>query len=151
MKTDFTVEEVVMHRGAMNFLDEILDYGEDWLQAGVHITGNSMFADDRGVPGWVGMEYLAQAIGAYEGVQRRLQGSRPRLGFLVGSRKYRCNVDYFAPGQVLSLYVVREILADNGLGVFKCELTGPQGVEASANLNVYQPENAEEFLKGSGV
>ena len=151
MKADFTIEEVVMHRGAMNLLDKILDYGDDWLKASLEIKENAMFADQRGVPAWVGMEYLAQTIGAYEGVQRRLQGSSPKLGFLVGSRKYRCNVDYFLPGQILSLYVEREMQAENGLGVFKCELTGQQGVEASANLNVYQPDNAEEFLKGNGI
>jgi len=150
VKRSFSVEELVMHRGSMSLLDSIDDYGDDWLRAKVEIRKDSMFADEHGVPSWVGMEYLAQAIGAFEGMKRRLQGSVPKLGFLVGSRKYTCTNDYFKFGQVLTLMVEHEMQADNGLAVFCCELTG-EGVEASSNLNVFQPENAEEFLKGVSV
>ncbi len=150
MKPVFSVEELVMHRGKMSLLDSIVDYGDNWLSAEVEINRNSMFADEHGVPGWVGMEYLAQAIGAYEGARQRLQGDIPKLGFLVGSRKYSCSVDYFEFDLVLSLYVECEMQSDNGLGVFRCILTG-DGVEASANLNIFQPENAEVFLKGVTV
>ncbi len=148
MKPQFSVEDVVMHRGAMSLLDEIIDYDDTWLRANVNIRKESMFAQASGVPAWIGMEYLAQAIGAFEGVRRRLQGGKPKLGFLVGSRSYVCSVDYFAFGQVLSLYVVQEMQAENGLGVFRCELSG-QGVTAQANLNVYQPEDADQFLRES--
>jgi len=147
MKASFNVEDLLMHRGAMSLLDSIDDYGDDWLRAKLEVRSDAMFAGDCGVPSWLGMEYLAQAIGAFEGVNRRLQGSAPKLGFLVGSRKYVCNTDYFSTGLLLTLQVVREIQAENGLAVFRCELTG-EGVEASANINVFQPENAEEFLKG---
>lgn len=150
MKPQFSVEELVMHRGAMSLLDSIIDYGDDWLRAKVEIGRDSMFADECGVPSWVGMEYLAQAIGAFEGLKRRLQGDVPKLGFLVGSRRYACSSDYFKIGQVLTLQIKQEMRAENGLAVFYCELTG-EGVEASSNLNVFQPENAEEFLKGVGV
>ncbi len=148
MKPEFGVEDLVMHRGSMNLLDSIVAYGDDWLSAKVEIKDDSMFADERGVPSWIGMEYLAQAIGAYEGVKRRLQGTAPRLGFLVGSRRYTCSTDYFKTGQVLTLRVEHEMQSENGLGVFRCKLTGDD-VEASANLNVFQPENVEEFLKGA--
>jgi len=150
MKPSFNVEDLVMHRGAMNLLDSIDDYGDDWLRAKLEVRNDAMFACEYGVPSWLGMEYLAQAIGAFEGINRRLQGSVPKLGFLVGSRKYVCNTDYFSPGMLLTLQVSREMQAENGLAVFRCELTG-EGVVATADINVFQPENAEEFLKGAIV
>jgi predicted hotdog family 3-hydroxylacyl-ACP dehydratase len=130
----------------MSLLDTILDYGDGWLQAEVHITPESTFADDQGVPAWIGMEYMAQAIAAYAGLQDRLKGEKPKIGLLLGSRKYLCTTDYFTFGQTLSLTVNLELEADNGLSVCKCVLKG-QGVEASANLNVFKPANSEEFFR----
>lgn len=155
MTVEYSVAELVPHSGKMSLLSTITGYGEDWLEAEVHINADSMFVDECsahspsiGVPTWIGMEYLAQAIGAYAGLQQRLQGGKPKLGFLLGSRKYQCSSDYFALGQVLKLRVQREIQAENGLSVFECQLQG-EAVEASATLNVFQPEDAEQFLKDS--
>ncbi|MEH6579265.1 MAG: hotdog family protein [Amphritea sp.] len=146
MKSEFSVAELVPHSGKMSLLDAIVGYGEDWLEAEVHISSDSMFADTQGVPAWVGLEYLAQTIGAFAGLQERLNGGKPKLGFLLGSRKYQCSTDYFPLGHVLSLRVQREMQAENGLSVFQCELQG-DGLDASARLNVFQPEDADKFLQ----
>lgn len=147
-KTHYSVEDLVMHRGKMNLLDTIIDYGDDWLIAELTIRDDSMFVDSRGVPAWIGMEYLAQTIGAYDGLKERLEGKVPKLGFLVGSRKYECSSDYFDIGQTLRLCVQFEMQADNGLGVFSCVLSG-DGVEARTSLNVYQPDDAQKFIQDS--
>ena len=146
MKSEFNVAELVPHSGKMSLLSSIIEYGEDWLHAEVHITADSMFADAQGVPAWLGLEYLAQAVGAYAGLQERLNGGKPKLGFLLGSRKYLCSTDYFTFGQTLSLKVQREMQAENGLSVFQCILQGKE-VEASATLNVFQPDDADKFLQ----
>ncbi len=146
MKPVYSVAELVPHSGKMSLLTAIVDYGEDWLQAEVLITPDSMFADDHGVPAWIGLEYMAQTVAAYAGLQERINGGIPKIGFLLGSRKYLCNADHFAMGQTLLLEVHLEMLADNGLNVFNCELKG-QGVAASASVNVFQPDDAEKFLE----
>ncbi len=148
MTAEFNVEELVPHSGLMSLLDKIVDYGEDWLHAEVHISRQSMFADDKGVPAWVGLEYLAQTIGAFAGLQERLQGKKPKLGFLVGTRKYICSKDHFPFGQILLLKVEREMETEVGLNVFQCVLKGVE-VEASARLNVFQPNDANKFLEDS--
>lgn len=148
MESQYSVADLVPHSGKMSLLSAITSYGEDWLEAEVCINADSMFVDERGVPAWLGMEYLAQAIGAYAGLQERLQGGIPKLGFLVGSRKYLSSTDYFSLGEVLSLRVEREMQAENGLSVFRCQLKGlGQDVEASTTLNVFQPEDAQQFLQ----
>lgn len=148
MKSEFSVAELVPHSGKMSLLDTILDYGDGWLMAEVYITPESIFADDRGVPAWIGMEYMAQAIAAYAGLQDRLKGEKPKIGLLLGSRKYLCTTDYFTFGQTLSVTVNLELDAENGLSVCKCVLKG-QGVEALASLNVFKPANVDEFFQDS--
>jgi predicted hotdog family 3-hydroxylacyl-ACP dehydratase len=110
------------------------------------ITAESMFADTQGVPAWIGLEYMAQTIAAYSGLQERLQGGRPKVGFLLGSRKYLCNAERFAIGQRLVVTVSPELQGSNGLNVFNAELHG-DGISASAVVNVFQPDDADRFLQ----
>ena len=148
MKPEFSVAELVPHSGKMSLLDNIIEYGDNWLCAEVYITVDSMFADENGVPAWVGLEYMAQAVAAYAGLQERLKGGQPKLGFLLGARKYLCSTDYFAIGKTLFLKVQLDMKAANGLNVFQCVLQG-EGVEASANMNVFQPDDTDKFLQDS--
>ncbi len=145
MKSEYSVEQLVPHSGKMSLLSHISEYGDDWLKAQVQITPESMFADEKGVPAWVGLEYLAQAIGAFAGLQERRQGGVPKVGFLLGTRKYLCSTDYFPLGVTLELLVEEEMQGENGLSVFNGTLTAPE-LDASARLNVFQPEDAEQFL-----
>lgn len=146
MKTVYSVAELVPHSGKMSLLSAIVDYGADWLQAEVVISRESTFADAQGVPAWIGLEYMAQTIAAYSGLQERLRGGAPKIGFLLGSRKYLCNAERFDIGQKLLVTVHPEMLGDNGLNVFNCELQGT-GVRASAAVNVFQPQDADAFLQ----
>lgn len=147
MTSIYSVAELVPHSGKMSLLSKILDHGEDWISAQVEITPDSMFADEQGVPAWVGLEYLAQAIGAFAGLQERLLGGKPKLGFLLGTRKYTCTKDFFPIGSTLTIKVSQNLQAENGLSSFDCLLESNE-CEASARLNVFQPENADQFLKG---
>lgn len=155
MDIDFHIDEVVPHAGTMSLLDRVSDYGEDWLIAQVAIGPDTLFADQRGVPAWAGIEYMAQAIAAFAGVQRRQQGLEAAVGFLVGTRKYNSSHSYFPPGSSLNIEVEREFQADNGLGVFACCIRGltAEGEEivADAALNVFQPDDVQAFLEQGTV
>lgn len=146
MNSAYRVDELVPHAGKMSLLDRIVDYGDGWLRAEVDIRPESMFAEEQGVPAWIGLEYMAQTIAAYSGLQERLDGGRPKIGFLLGSRKYACSAGYFPAGQTLSIRVVLEVDADNGLSAFRCELSG-EAITAQATVNVFQPDDAEAFLQ----
>lgn len=150
MKQTYSVAQLVPHSDKMSLLDTILGYGEEWLHAEVHITPESMFASAEGVPAWIGLEYMAQAISAHAGMLERVKGGEPKIGFLLGSRKYLCSMDHFAIGQTLLVKVYLEMLAANGLSVFNCELQG-RDLEASAIVNVFQPDDAEKFLEDEAI
>ncbi len=146
MKREYSVAELVPHSGRMSLLSEIVDYGDDWLQAEVVISRDSTFADALGVPAWIGLEYMAQAIAAYSGLEERLHGGKPRIGFLLGTRRYECTAERFDIGQRLRVRVQPEMLGANGLNVFNCNLEG-DGISAQAVVNVFQPDDADAFLQ----
>ncbi|MBU3070631.1 hotdog family protein [Aestuariicella sp. G3-2] len=150
-KPPYDIADLVPHSGTMSLLDDTLSSDENSLTATVGIRPDSLFATEQGVPAWVGIEYMAQAIAAFAGVQARLAGEDIRIGFLVGSRKYTCDAPYFPIGSTLTIHVARELQGENGLGVFICRITSETDsanmIVAEANLNVFQPDDAAEFLK----
>lgn len=148
MTPAYKVDQLVPHTGSMSLLDRVTGYGDGWLEAEIDIRSGSMFADECGVPAWVGLEYMAQTIAAYAGLQDRLEGSQPKIGFLLGSRKYTANSPSFVTGQTLKVRVEIEVDAGNGLRAFKCELRGDE-VFARATVNVFKPDDAEKFLEGT--
>ena len=148
---NYAFESVVPHTGPMVLLDRIDYWNDQELQASVTVRADAPFADERGIPAWVGMELMAQTIGAFGGCRSRLKGQPVKIGFLVGSRRYSCSHSYFPVSAQLQVQVKEIVHADNGLCVFECHLRGLgdyADISASANINVFQPEDPERFLQG---
>lgn len=145
MKTAYQVTDLVPHSGTMSLLSRIVDHGDGWLRAEVEISPDSMFAEESGVPAWIGLEFMAQTIAAYAGLQERLVGKAPKIGFLLGTRNYSSSADCFATGETLTVRAEIEMVAENGLNVFNCEIRG-KNVQAQAVVNVFQPDDADKFL-----
>lgn len=137
---NFAVEELMPHTGKMMLLDRIIEFDEENMVAEVIVRDDGLFGDGHTVPAWLGMEYMAQTIAALGGMKRRLAGKPLNLGFLLGTRRYDCNVGTFAVGSVLTISV-KSLIQDQGLGVFDCRITA-EGISAAAKLNVYQPDSA---------
>lgn len=129
--------ELLPHSGKMVLLDRIVDYDDNSLTSELIVRGDGLLGDERAVPAWAGIEYMAQTIGAYAGLMAKRRGEPIKLGFLLGTRRYAGNVAEFEVGSTL---IVRadKIMQDNNLGVFDCRILGV-GVEINAMLNVYQP------------
>ena len=68
------------------------------------------------------------------------------LGFLLGTRKFECNVEAFPAGTELTIHGLRSLEDDNGMGVFECHIHG-DGIHASARLNVFRPPEAAQYLQ----
>jgi predicted hotdog family 3-hydroxylacyl-ACP dehydratase len=145
------IQALVPHSGAMSLLDTLLAADAETLDAQVRIGPDSMFCSGGEVGAWVGVEYMAQAVAAHAGFAARQRGEPVRVGFLLGARRYACQVPAFAVGSVLTIHVQRALQGDNGLGAFDCRITdGKDGAElASATITVFQPDNVEEFLQRS--
>ncbi len=150
----FSFESVVPHQGTMVLLDQIDAWDDEALQASVTIRPDAPFVDEQGLPAWVGIELMAQTIGAFGGCRARRAGLPVKIGFLVGSRRYTVSQSYFPLGSKLQVSVRELVRGENGLSVFECELKGLGScshISASANINVFQPEDPEQFLASGAI
>lgn len=140
------IEYVMPHRGTMRLLDQVLSYNADSILAALRVPETGPFHGAGGVPAYVGIEYMAQAVACWAGCMARLRGQAPPIGFLLGSRLYTSQVPLFACGQALQIEAKREIMGDNGLGVFACRILCAGQVLASANVSVFEPPDAPAYL-----
>ena len=145
------IRSLLPHSGRMVLLDRLLHAGAEELQAEVTIRADSLFCQPHGVPAWVGVEYMAQAIAAYAGYSAKQRGESVKIGFLLGTRRYEAACAEFAIGSVLQVQVQKLLQADNGIGSFECHIRASTNMQqlASATITVFQPADAAVFLEGS--
>jgi len=142
------VAELLPMKPPMVFLDRVLSYEDLKLVTEVDIRSGIPFFSDDGVPAWVGIEYMAQSVAAHAGVKARLREEPPCVGFLLGTRSYKCELSRFPEGSSIKINV-EPLFFDDGLGAFACSIDMDRPV-ASATINVYQPdeESLEDFWAG---
>ncbi|MGY6276231.1 ApeP family dehydratase [Methylomonas sp. MgM2] len=147
----YAVESLLPQSQAMVLVDKVLEAGEGYIVVELTVRDDGLFSgSDHCVPAWVGLEYMAQAVAAYSGYQRKRRGLDIDLGFLLGTRYYRCSVGRFACGKRLKVRAEKIIEAANDMVVFDCCLEG-DGIEATSKLNLLMPQDSREFLAGKGI
>lgn len=143
----YAIEEVVPHRQDMCLLQRILRWDQDSIEAELVVPGTGLFIENGEMPAWIGIEYMAQAIAAWSGCRARAAGAAPQLGFLLGSRRYSSLRSGFPSGTRLRVQARRELLGDNGLGLFACRILAGEEEWAVANVSVYEPLDAKAYLE----
>lgn len=144
----WSMAQLLPHSGAAILLDSIEACDEETLSAtSIVQPGGPYNQADGSLPPWLGLEIMAQAVGAWAGCQAQRLGQPVGLGFLLGTRRYECHVPAFAAGAQLSVRVARSLQDDSGMGVFECELHAGQVLAAQARLNVYRPLDAGAFIQ----
>lgn len=145
------IGSLVPHDGAMVLLERVLSVDKDNLCAELTIGPDTLFCDGAGVGSWVGIEYMAQAIAAHAGYKAHLRGDPVKVGFLLGARRYQCNVPAFTLGSVLHVRIQHAMQGDNGLAAFECSIDDAStgAPLAHATVTVFEPDNVNEFLQRS--
>lgn len=146
MSQTFPINELVLHSGDMSFLDAVVDSGPEFLSAVARVYDSNPFLIDDAVSAWVGVEFMAQGIAAWAGIQAKLSNEPIKAGFLVGTRKFECNKAKIQLGTKLDIYVEQIMASASGISVFSCTLSG-EWLHAKANINVFQPRDVELFMK----
>jgi predicted hotdog family 3-hydroxylacyl-ACP dehydratase len=142
--TQWSVDDLVPHRGSLSLLTRVTHTSDSHARAEVDVSPASVFARPQGTPAWIGIEYMAQTIAAWAGARARGRGGRPRVGYLLGTRRYVAHEPWFSAGQTLEILVHCELIGANGLGQFSCAIRDPSGRElASAMVTVYEPGDDE--------
>ena len=145
---NFTIEQVLPHDHPMILLDALESFCEETATCSHLITEQSLLFDLtlQGVPSYVGIEYMAQSIAAYANANERLHNRPVEIGFLVSSRKYKCDYSVFKLGMALQITVKQLYKDESGLSAFDCAIFLNDKEIASARVNVFQPENPSQFL-----
>lgn len=143
------IPELLPHAGDMMLLDELVAFDDEGVVVRLTVRPDTLLSQaDGSLPAWSGIELMAQCVAAYGGCQAHLAGKPVEPGFLLGTRRYHCNVDRFPAGTELRLQARRSLQDENGMGVFDCVLEGP-GIRVDASLNVFRPPQVDSYLKES--
>jgi len=141
----------------MVLLDEVLSYDDNSLHAVCTIRPDCILLPDgaNALPGWLGLEIMAQGVGAWAGAHALDAGRPVQLGFLLGTRKLTFGLPEIPVGIVLDVQINLS-WQDNAtnMGVFDCALacrTPPPGRDdltpgtllLSGALNVFSPTSRE--------
>lgn len=147
----YAVETLLPQSGRMVLVDRVIEAGEGYIVVELTVRDDGLFSGpDHTVPAWVGLEYMAQAVAAFSGCQRKRRGQEIELGFLLGTRYYQCSAGHFRCGARLRVRAEKIIEAANDMVVFDCCLEG-EDVEASSKLNLLMPQDSKKFLAGKGI
>ena len=144
---DFPPVATLIPQGAgMVLLDRMVACGEDWGECEVTIRRDSLFFADGAVPGHVGIEYMAQTLGAYEGLLRVRAGKPVQVGLLLGARSYTSGIGRFELGWTLRVRASQLLKAADGVSAFACEIRHGDRSLARAEIKAYQPDDIEPYL-----
>lgn len=141
------IGELLPHDPPMILIDRMLEADETSNLCEVVIKPSSMFLEDKGVPVFVAIEYMAQAIAAHAGYSTRLAGGPVKVGFLLGTPRFNAYQAYFPLGTRYQVRIERD-WGDDELMRFNCSITRTSDdcLFAEAGLNVFQPKDLEAYL-----
>ena len=93
-----------------------------------------------GVPACVALEYMAQTMALLVGLRDRRRGQKPRIGFVLGSRKLETKIPCFCDGERYRILATCTY-EDESFGSFNCTITDGRGeTVATATMTAFQPE-----------
>lgn len=142
--TGITIDELLPHQAPMLLLDRLLDYQGAKVSCEARVGARqALLQDEQGnLPAWVGLELMAQTIGAWAGMRGRERGEPVRIGMLLGSRQYQSKVPFFAAGDRLVIEA-ECLLEDGGMASFECRILREGQRCAEARLSTYLPSDGE--------
>lgn len=144
----YRVAELLPHGAAMVLLDRLLACDADSATCELTIRADSRFSQaGRGVPGWVGVEYMAQTLCAYIGAVRRQAGQSIQIELLLGTRAYDCARPWFTPGTTLTVRAELLMRSADGVCAFACRIQQGADTVAQAEIKAYAPDDIEDYLK----
>ncbi|MEI6859912.1 MAG: hotdog family protein [Shewanella sp.] len=149
--SQMAITDVIPHRDPMILINRLISYKTDTLLTQVDIDELSPYfdAEINGVPNYVSIEYMAQSIAALAGLEAKSRGDNIRVGFLLGTRKLQMHISGYQLGESYQTQVNRLYQEESGLAVFDCQIFHQQTLVATANVNVFQPNDIKSYLSKS--
>lgn len=135
--------EVLPHAGRAVLIDAIVADTADTIEAVAQVTSaHPYYVEGRGVPSWVGLELMAQAIAAHAGLAGRRARRPPRVGMLLGTRRYAATTAWFAEGARLEIRAHRAFGAEGGMAACDCQIRCAGELLAEATIIIAEVASA---------
>ena len=145
------IASLVPHAAPMLLLDRLCEATATTARCEVRVgeTLALFLRDDGALPGWVGIELMAQTVAAWSGYQGHQRQEEPQIGLLLGARKYQCHLARLPAGSLLTIDC-EQLLQDGALASFQCYLRCDGELVAEARHSTIQPDAEQlETLLGS--
>jgi len=135
----------------MILLDRMIDATDTGSICEVTIGPQTLFIEPLGVPAFVGLEYMAQAVAACGGYKSYLAGEPSTIGFLIGTPELKTYCQFFDCGQTLQIQVTH-VWGENELMQFHCTIQDPLTgkILQQAELTIFKPQNLQSYLHEIG-
>ena len=127
----------------MCLLTQLDEVREEGATAETVTRRDDLFAEPDGIPAWVGVEWLAQAVAAWAGFRAAASGEAPAPGLLLGAKRYHARVPVFDFDQRIRVTVTIDFIADNGV----TQVSG--ALYAIDKHATAVPDDAEPLARGS--
>ena len=146
--------ELLPHRAPMLLLDDAVHVDVNSGTSLIFITRDSTFCiPGKGVPAWVGLEYMGQTAALIGGFQQLHGDLEDHTGFLLGSRKFNTTLPWFAIGTTLRVYCEQSALVGHTLANFTAQIfihgSTDEMPVATALLSVFRQPTADNSKPGS--
>jgi predicted hotdog family 3-hydroxylacyl-ACP dehydratase len=116
---------LIPHRGKMMMLDRVKKYDiqEKSIEAEYCITEDCLFynEEEKGVPAWVGFEFIAQAISAFIGIRDREKGMPPLEGYILGISQMNIGLTFISKNSIITI-ASRELDSMHPVYIFEGEI-----------------------------
>jgi predicted hotdog family 3-hydroxylacyl-ACP dehydratase len=138
---NYSLHELIPHREPMLLLSSVCELGDNFSTAEIIISeSSSFFAPGKGVPSWIGIEYMGQTAALIAGYQLQQGTVTPHLGLLLGTRKYEAFAAWFKEGDVLLVSCKEIAVVGQELATFQCDIRNKNNgvLYATAKLSVFR-------------
>lgn len=149
MKPPPPIEEILPHRDGMLLVERLVSWDERQATVSAVPGASAWYSEPAGMPSRLGIELIAQAIGAHVGVVAWSKGEPPKRGVLLGARSFRSQRAHFPAGTALNVRATRDFMDASGMGAYDGSIAIDGAEIATARVVVYQPEDFEAFLAKS--
>lgn len=147
----YPVEALLPHAHPMILIDSVIGWDETSIETGLRVSAEIPFFEAcKGIAAHIAIEWMAQTCGAFVGLEARLAGLPPKIGFLLGTRAFRSSIVWFAEGSAITIRAEMKF-RDNETGAFDCTVRLDGQDVAQATLILHQPTDVAAVLASQGV
>lgn len=147
----YPIEALLPHAHPMILLDRVTGWSEGAIEAALTVRpGSPFFEPGRGIAAHIAIEWMAQACGAFVGLEALRLQQPVKVGFLLGTRNFAAEQGWF-PENVTADVRADLVFRDGETGVFDCTVRCRDRNAAKAQLTLHQPADLEAVLASQGI